>query len=217
MLRRCVACWWACPWSPPLLGTGAVGAPPAAHRETPNCLAWPGLACPALPCSCSSPGLPGSASQPANPCCPSTRCAAAIKVVAGQMLVYPNEYALPLMPNFGLPPPPVGMLHVKVGWAGVCGLGGGCVVCAGGGGTHALVPAACLPASSASCSGTCGATRLRCLPPAPFHPHLTANTCTCCAYLPVLILTPAMPAPARAHLPSPAGGGCQGAEGRHFR
>lgn len=39
---------------------------------------------------------------------------AAIKVVAGQMLVYPNEYALPLMPNFGLPPPPKGMLNVKV-------------------------------------------------------------------------------------------------------
>ena len=30
------------------------------------------------------------------------------------MLVYPNEFALPLMPNFGLPPPPTGMLHVKV-------------------------------------------------------------------------------------------------------
>ncbi|KAL4424265.1 hypothetical protein ABPG75_001566 [Micractinium tetrahymenae] len=38
----------------------------------------------------------------------------AIKVVAGQMLVYPNEFALPLMPNFGLPPPPQGMLNVKV-------------------------------------------------------------------------------------------------------
>ncbi|KAL4442698.1 hypothetical protein ABPG77_006692 [Micractinium sp. CCAP 211/92] len=38
----------------------------------------------------------------------------AIKVVAGQMLVFPNEYALPLMPNFGLPPPPIGMLNVKV-------------------------------------------------------------------------------------------------------
>ena len=144
MLRRCVDCWWACPWSPSCWAQvrWAPRLPLTGRHQT----AWPGLACPALPCSCSSPGLPGSASQPANPCCPSTRCAAAIKVVAGQMLVYPNEYALPLMPNFGLPPPPVGMLHVKVGWAGVCGLGGGCVVCAGGGGTHALVPAACLPA-----------------------------------------------------------------------
>ena len=40
---------------------------------------------------------------------------AAIAIVAGKMLVYPNEFSLPLMPNFGLPPPPQGMLHVKVG------------------------------------------------------------------------------------------------------
>jgi Ca2+-dependent lipid-binding protein len=39
----------------------------------------------------------------------------AIKVVAGRMLVYPNEFAYPLLPNFGLSPPPVGMLKVKVG------------------------------------------------------------------------------------------------------
>ena len=39
---------------------------------------------------------------------------AAIKIVAGKLLVYPNEFTLPLMPNFGLPPTPVGMLHVKV-------------------------------------------------------------------------------------------------------
>lgn len=38
----------------------------------------------------------------------------AINIVAGKMLVYPNEFALPLMPNFGLPPPPKGMLNVKV-------------------------------------------------------------------------------------------------------
>jgi hypothetical protein len=31
------------------------------------------------------------------------------------MLVYPNEFAYPLLPNFGLSPPPVGMLKVKVG------------------------------------------------------------------------------------------------------
>jgi len=45
------------------------------------------------------------------------------------MLVYPNEFTLPLMPNFGLPPPPQGMLHIKVhGWDRVWmgwGLGGG--------------------------------------------------------------------------------------------
>ncbi|PSC73977.1 synaptotagmin-2-like isoform X1 [Micractinium conductrix] len=38
----------------------------------------------------------------------------AISIIAGKMLVYPNEFSLPLMPNFGLPPPPMGMLHVKV-------------------------------------------------------------------------------------------------------
>lgn len=38
----------------------------------------------------------------------------AISIVAGKMLVYPNEFTLPLMPNFGLPPPPQGMLHIKV-------------------------------------------------------------------------------------------------------
>lgn len=46
---------------------------------------------------------------------------AAIKVVAGKLLVYPNEFAYPLMPNFGLPPPPSGMLHVKVGAEGALG------------------------------------------------------------------------------------------------
>ena len=30
------------------------------------------------------------------------------------MLVYPNEISVPLMPGFGLPPPPEGMLSVKV-------------------------------------------------------------------------------------------------------
>lgn len=39
---------------------------------------------------------------------------AALHVAAGRMLVYPNAFELPLMPNFGLPPPPLGMLHVRV-------------------------------------------------------------------------------------------------------
>ncbi|GAB4813356.1 hypothetical protein N2152v2_000402 [Parachlorella kessleri] len=38
----------------------------------------------------------------------------AIKMVVSKMLVYPNELAVPVMPNFGAPPPPLGMLHVKV-------------------------------------------------------------------------------------------------------
>jgi C2 domain/Synaptotagmin-like mitochondrial-lipid-binding domain len=38
----------------------------------------------------------------------------AIKLVAGKMLVYPNEFSVPLMPGFGLPPPPQGMLKVCV-------------------------------------------------------------------------------------------------------
>ncbi|KAI7835754.1 hypothetical protein COHA_010332, partial [Chlorella ohadii] len=41
-------------------------------------------------------------------------CMGAISIVAGKMLVYPNEFTLPLLPNFGLPPPPQGMLHIKV-------------------------------------------------------------------------------------------------------
>lgn len=44
---------------------------------------------------------------------------AGIKVVAGKMLMYPNEFCVPLMPGFGLPPPPQGMLRVRV----VCGHG----------------------------------------------------------------------------------------------
>jgi hypothetical protein len=38
----------------------------------------------------------------------------AIKLGAGRALVYPNEISVPLMPGFGLPPPPEGMLSVKV-------------------------------------------------------------------------------------------------------
>lgn len=45
---------------------------------------------------------------------------AAISIVAGKMLVYPNEFTLPLMPNFGLPPPPRGMLHIKVRVRFIC-------------------------------------------------------------------------------------------------
>lgn len=45
------------------------------------------------------------------------------------MLGYPNELAVPIMPNFGAPPAPLGMLHVKVrlGRSGgrVLGLGEG--------------------------------------------------------------------------------------------
>ena len=38
----------------------------------------------------------------------------AIKLVAGKMLVYPNEFSVPLMEGYGLPPPPQGMLKVCV-------------------------------------------------------------------------------------------------------
>ena len=38
----------------------------------------------------------------------------AVQMVVSKMLVYPNELAVPVMPNFGAPPPPLGMLHVKV-------------------------------------------------------------------------------------------------------
>ena len=38
----------------------------------------------------------------------------AIKLVAGKMLVYPNEFSVPLMPGYGHPPPPQGMLKVCV-------------------------------------------------------------------------------------------------------
>jgi hypothetical protein len=34
------------------------------------------------------------------------------------MLLYPNEFSLPLMPGYGIAPPPCGMLHVKVVSAG---------------------------------------------------------------------------------------------------
>lgn len=39
---------------------------------------------------------------------------AAIKIITGRMLVYPNEFSVPLMPNYGLPPPILGLLKVKV-------------------------------------------------------------------------------------------------------
>lgn len=39
---------------------------------------------------------------------------AAVKIIMGKMLVYPNEFTVPLMENFGLPPPPLGMLKVRV-------------------------------------------------------------------------------------------------------
>ncbi|KAL4515644.1 hypothetical protein Ndes2437B_g07071 [Nannochloris sp. 'desiccata'] len=38
----------------------------------------------------------------------------AIKLVAGKMLVYPNEFSVPLMPGYGHPPPPQGILKVCV-------------------------------------------------------------------------------------------------------
>ena len=38
----------------------------------------------------------------------------AVKIVTSKMLVCPNEYTVPLMPNFGLPSPPQGVLHVRV-------------------------------------------------------------------------------------------------------
>lgn len=38
----------------------------------------------------------------------------AIKLVAGKMLVFPNEFAVPIMPGYGMPPPPQGMLRVRV-------------------------------------------------------------------------------------------------------
>jgi hypothetical protein len=38
----------------------------------------------------------------------------AIKLIAGKMLVYPNEFSVPLMEGFGHPPPPQGMLKVCV-------------------------------------------------------------------------------------------------------
>ncbi len=37
-----------------------------------------------------------------------------MQMVVGKMLIYPNEMAVPLMPNFGAPPSPLGMLRVKV-------------------------------------------------------------------------------------------------------
>lgn len=38
---------------------------------------------------------------------------AATSIVASRMFVYPNEFTVPLMPNYGLPYPPVGMITVK--------------------------------------------------------------------------------------------------------
>ena len=37
-------------------------------------------------------------------------------VVAGKMLVYPNEITVPLMPNFGLPDPPKGILRLHIAY-----------------------------------------------------------------------------------------------------
>jgi len=39
---------------------------------------------------------------------------AALHLVAGKMIVYPNEFSVPLMPNYGLPDPPKGILRVNV-------------------------------------------------------------------------------------------------------
>lgn len=39
---------------------------------------------------------------------------AALKLVAGKLIVFPNEMTFPILENFGLPPPPAGMLQVKV-------------------------------------------------------------------------------------------------------
>lgn len=39
---------------------------------------------------------------------------AALKLVAGKLIVFPNEMTFPILENFGLPFPPAGMLQVKV-------------------------------------------------------------------------------------------------------
>lgn len=39
---------------------------------------------------------------------------AALHLVAGKMIVYPNDFSVPLMPNYGLPDPPKGILRIKV-------------------------------------------------------------------------------------------------------
>uniref|UniRef100_A0A1D1ZVZ1 Extended synaptotagmin-3 n=1 Tax=Auxenochlorella protothecoides TaxID=3075 RepID=A0A1D1ZVZ1_AUXPR len=57
--------------------------------------------------------LAGSADLLALPLVPEA-VKLAIKIFAGQMLVYPNEISVPIMENFGVPPPPQGMLHVTV-------------------------------------------------------------------------------------------------------
>lgn len=107
-------------------------------------------------------------------------------IIAGKMLVYPNEFSLPLMPNFGLPPPPMGMLHVKVRgcWLGCRGCWGpavlglaagvwggerGCAPCrhAGEPDDGALaqscmqVPSSCLLLRV--CAGSAGSVRAACL------------------------------------------------------
>lgn len=38
----------------------------------------------------------------------------AIKIILGKLLRYPNEYSLPILENYGLPPPPKGILRIKV-------------------------------------------------------------------------------------------------------
>ena len=37
-----------------------------------------------------------------------------VHVVTSKMLVYPNQFSIPIMPNYGLPPPPKGILQVTV-------------------------------------------------------------------------------------------------------
>lgn len=36
------------------------------------------------------------------------------KIFIGKMLMYPNEIAVPIMPNYGLPPPPKGIFRIRV-------------------------------------------------------------------------------------------------------
>lgn len=37
-----------------------------------------------------------------------------VQLVVGKLLVLPNEMSFPIMENYGVPPPPQGMLRVKV-------------------------------------------------------------------------------------------------------
>ena len=39
-------------------------------------------------------------------------------LVVGKMLVYPNEMSFPVLPNYGLPKPPVGICRVAVKYGG---------------------------------------------------------------------------------------------------